>query len=147
MTSFAEPGASRRAARERAFELLYQADVMGERPADVLRSVEAPPDPYVVDLLEFVDRHGPTLDGLIESRLREDWSWERIPHVERALLRLGAAELIGVPEVPTAVVLAEAVDLAQRYTTPEGAKFVNGLLAELARELRTSDDGDPMNEV
>lgn len=119
---------------------------MGERPTEVLRAVEAPPDPYVVELMHFVERNGSELDGLIESRLREDWSWERIPPVERALLRLGAAELMGVPEVPTAVVLAEAVDLAQRYTTPEGARFVNGLLADLARELRTPDGNDREDE-
>jgi N utilization substance protein B len=73
------------------------------------------------------------IDAAIE-RLARDWTLERMPATDRNVLRVAAAELLGVPETPVSVVFNEAVELAKTYGTPASGKFVNGVLATLARE-------------
>ncbi|HVT78919.1 MAG TPA: transcription antitermination factor NusB [Acidimicrobiales bacterium] len=124
-------------ARERALELLYEADAKSAPVDDVLAALPVAPDPYAVDIVTGVSEHRAEIDAVIK-RLAPDWPVERMPAVDRAVLRVGVYELTQRPDVPTAVVLDEAVALAKRYSTEESGRFVNGVLAAAARELRPS---------
>jgi N utilization substance protein B len=129
--------ASRRAARERALSLLYEADTKGLPPADVLAGLPVAPDPFVADLVAGVGDHLPDLDGLIAGRAR-DWPLDRMPLVDKNLLRMATFELRERPQTPVAVVISEAVELAKQYSTDDSGRFVNGVLSALAADLRPS---------
>ena len=122
-------------ARERALELLYEAEAKTLSVDDVLEALPLAPDAYAVDVVTGVRDHADAIDGLI-TRLAPDWPLERMAAVDRAVLRVGVYELSQRPDVPTAVVLDEAVELAKRFSTEESGRFVNGVLAAAARELR-----------
>jgi len=126
---------SRREARERALELLYEAEAKGLSPAEVLLEVAIAPDRFAVALVKGVGERLPELDEHLE-RLARDWTVERMPWVDRSILRLAAFELVARPDVPTGVILSEAVELAKRFSTEESGRFVNGLLSNLASEVR-----------
>ena len=126
---------SRREARERALSLLYEAEAKGVEPAAVLAELPLAPEPFAADLVEGVGKHMETIDELIR-RYAKGWKLERMPAVDRALLRLGIFELMERPDVPTAAVISEAVELAKRYSTDESGRFVNGMLARIAEEVR-----------
>lgn len=126
----------RREARERAVHLLYESGVKSLRIGDVLAAQPVTPDRYAVELATGVEAHRDELDALID-RLATDWSLDRMPTLDLTVLRVGAFELAHRPDVPTAVVLAEATELAGRYGTDDSGRFVNGVLAAAARELRT----------
>ncbi len=133
---------SRRQARERALSLLYEAEAKGIAPADVLRALPVEPARFASDLVAGVGEHGDELDGYIR-RYSKGWSIERMPALDRALLRMAVFELTHRPDVPTGAVLSEAVDLASRYSTEESGRFVNGVLGQIAREVRAEDEGAP----
>jgi N utilization substance protein B len=122
-------------ARERALELLYEAEAKSSSVDEILALLPVEPDPYAVDVVTGVSEHGAEIDARI-TRLAPDWPIDRMPAVDRAVLRLGVYELSQRPDVPTAVILDEAVELAKRYSTEESGRFVNGVLAAAARELR-----------
>jgi N utilization substance protein B len=103
--------------------------------ADLLESLPTEPDEYARALLEGVAKHQDELDALL-GEYSEHWSVERMPAVDRAVLRLGCYELAHEPEVPTAVVITEAVELAKQYSTKDSGRFVNGLLARIAQQVR-----------
>ena len=126
---------TRREARERAFHLLYESEIKGEEPADVLAGLPLEPDAFAVDLVEGVARNRAELDGLIESHSR-NWQLDRMPALDRALLRIGTFELVHRPDIPTAVAISEAVELAKQYSTDDSSRFVNGVLAAIAAETR-----------
>ena len=134
--------AARSKARKRALEVLYEADVRGDPPADVLdRRSQQGGQPLAEQ--EFVDR---LVEGVHARRERIDeliatysvgWTLERMPIVDRNILRLGAYELFWSDEVPDGVVISEAVALATELSTDESPRFVNGLLSRLL-ELKPS---------
>lgn len=128
------PG-SRREARERALELLYEADSKGQTMVDVLGALAVEPDAFARDVAAGVDEHRTRIDELL-TKLATDWPLDRMAVLDRAVLRMGVYELLERPDVPTAVVLDEAVELAKRYSTEESGRFVNGVLAAAAAELR-----------
>jgi N utilization substance protein B len=128
------PG-TRREARERALELLYEAEAKGVAPKDVLLDLVVAPDPFAVELVEGVGTRIDEIDTAIEG-LARDWTVARMPWVDRNILRIGAYELLANADVPTAVVINEAVDLAKRFSTEEAGRFVNGVLSALAKEKR-----------
>jgi N utilization substance protein B len=132
---------SRRQARERALSLLYEAEAKGVTPADVLASLPVEPAPFAADLVNGVGAHGPEVDGLIR-RFSRGWALERMPAIDRTLLRIAVYELLYRPDVPTGVVLSEAVELASRYSTEESGRFVNGVLGQIAREVRPQPEGE-----
>src|SRR5205085_6712535 len=102
---------------------------------EILAALPVEPDSYAVDIVSGVSEHAPRIDELI-TRLAPDWPLDRMPTVDRCVLRLGVYELAERPDVPTAVILDEAVALAKRYSTDESGRFVNGVLAAAAKELR-----------
>jgi N utilization substance protein B len=128
---------TRRAARERALGLEYECEQRGLRADELLAELPAPPDEYARGLLRGVDEHRDEIDAVIR-KYSEHWALERMPVVDRSLLRLGVYELGWVPDVPAAVVISEAVELAQQYSTKDSGRFVNGLLSRIAEELRGS---------
>src|SRR3954454_4862092 len=129
------PAGSRRAARERALELLYEAEAKDTDPAALLDELPLDPDPFAAELVRGVAEHGGDIDGLIR-RFARGWDLERMPVVDRALLRLGTFELSEHPFTPTAVVISEAVELAKRFSTEESGRFINGMLSRIAEEVR-----------
>jgi transcription antitermination protein NusB len=126
---------TRRQARERAFSLLYEAEVKGVSPDDVLAGLPVEPDRFATELVAGVGAHGEEIDRWLR-RFARDWAVERMPAIDRALLRIGVFELLHRPDVPTPVVISEAVELASRFSTEDSGRFVNGLLARIAEEVR-----------
>lgn len=125
-------------ARERALYLLYEAAQKDVAPAEVLAAQLIAPDPLTVLLVEGVAAHRERIDEAIAARA-EGWTLARMPLLDLNVLRIAAFELLGRPDVPIAVVIDEAVELAKRFSTDNSGRFVNGLLSSLAAELR--DDG------
>lgn len=131
----------RRAARERALGLLYEAEAKGLTGAELLAELPVPADAFAVALVEAVDEHRARIDALLD-RFAKGWTVQRMPALDRAALRMGTAELLVRDDVPTGVVLAETVDLAGRFGTDGSGRFVNGLLARIATEVRPDRDDD-----
>lgn len=125
---------SRREARERAVELTYEATARGWDADQILGSLLVRPESFAIDLMRSVEANLPQIDELIRDRAR-GWTLERMPTIDLIVMRLGAAEML-TEETPTGVVLAEATALAGLYSTDESSRFVNGVLAAIAQELR-----------
>jgi len=126
---------NRREARERALELLYEADAKGCSPAEVLAHLVIDPDPFAIDIVTGVGSYLAEGDELLR-RFSKGWALERMPVVDRTLLRMAVYELGHRLDVPTGAVISEAVELAKRYSTDDSGRFVNGMLASIADELR-----------
>jgi N utilization substance protein B len=127
--------APRRESRERALGLCYEGEVRDLAPEAVLANLPVAPDDYAVRLLEGVHAHRDAIDAHLAA-FSEHWTVERMPVVDRCILRIAAYELGYEPEVPTAVAISEAVELAKQYSTKDSGRFVNGLLARVATEVR-----------
>jgi N utilization substance protein B len=130
-------GGTRRQARERALSLLYEAESKDLPPAAVLAGLPVEPAPYAADVVSGVGEYLDELDKWITSYAK-DWTIERMPALDRALLRMGVFELLHRPDVPTGAVISEAVELAQRFSTDESSRFVNGMLGRIAETVRPS---------
>jgi transcription antitermination protein NusB len=122
-------------ARERALALLYEADAKSIDPIELVAALAVPPDPLASTLVEGVAREQDRIDELITRYLR-GWTIERMALVDRLVLSIATFELLSRPDVPTAVVIDEAVELAKRYSTEESGKFVNGMLSSIAADAR-----------
>ena len=125
----------RHLARERAVALLYEADIKHIAPADVLAVLDVVPEPLVVTLVTGVGSLAARIDALLDAAA-VGWDVERMAAVDRAVLRLATYELVERPEVPVAVVIDEAVELAKQYSTEDSGRFVNGVLSAVAAEVR-----------
>jgi transcription antitermination protein NusB len=132
----------RRQARERALSLLYEAETKGQSPAEIVAEQVLDPDPFTTDVVCGVESAGEEIDALI-TRFARNWPLNRMPALDRTLLRMGVYELTHRPDVPTGVVLSEIVDLASEYSTDDSGPFVNGVLAAIAAEVRIDGDPDP----
>ena len=140
---------ARRKARKRALDVLFEADLRGTDAAHLLAdriSVADPPvAPYARVLVEGVVAHQEEIDSLISAHARE-WTLPRLPGVDRALLRIAIYELLHCPDVPDAVAIDEAVELAKSLSTDESAGFLNGVLGAVVRgatvELPTARRSD-----
>ena len=120
--------------------LLYEAEAKGMTPSEVLDALPVPPDDFAAELVVGVTDHQEEIDGLIR-RFAKGWSLERMPVIDRNLLRMAIFELAHRPDVPTGAVISEAVELAKTYSTDESGKFVNGMLGRIAEELRGTRKG------
>ena len=128
-------GGSRRQARERALSLLYEAESKEQTPASILAGLPVAPAEFATELVAGVGAHVDEIDTWITGYAR-DWTIDRMPALDRALLRIGIFELLHRPDVPTGAVISEAVELAQRFSTDESSRFVNGMLARIAESAR-----------
>ena len=132
---------ARTKARKRALDILFQADVRGEE-LPVMLAVEAKraasePDRqvswlYARDIVDGVIDNRDAIDEQITT-FAKDWSLQRMPAVDRALLRIGTWEILYNDEVPTAVAIDVAVELAKEFSTDDSGSFVHGVLARIAR--------------
>ncbi|MBB3081931.1 transcription antitermination factor NusB [Geodermatophilus sabuli] len=134
--------AARSKARKRAVDVLYEADLRGSDPLALLRERVAdahPPVPdHAVRLVEGAVEHAARIDELID-RHAKGWSIDRLPDVDRAILRMSVFELLWADDVPDAVVIDEAVELARALSTDDSPAYVNGVLgAILDAEVPTS---------
>ena len=125
---------SRTKARLRALEVLFEADQRNEDYIEVLRRrrlyTVAQISAYSEEIIRGVRDHDEVIREFVETYAR-DWSFERMPAVDRAVLRIGTWELLYNDEVPDAVAISEAVGLARVLSTNDSPKFVNGLLDKL----------------
>jgi N utilization substance protein B len=122
-------------ARERALYVLYEAQAKAISPVDVLEAQIVEPDELTSLLVRGVELNRDRLDDAIASKA-QGWSLARMPVLDLNVLRLGAFELAERPDVPVAVVIDEAVELAKRFSTDDSGRFVNGVLAALVADLR-----------
>ncbi|MFT4306797.1 MAG: transcription antitermination factor NusB [Microbacterium sp.] len=132
---------ARSKARKRALDILFQADVRGEDPAVVLaaEAARAAGEPsrqgswlYAREIVDGVIAAREEIDEQIVTHAR-DWKLERMPAVDRAVLRIGVWEILCNDEVPDAVAIDEAVELAKEFSTEESGPFVHGVLGRIAR--------------
>lgn len=123
-------------ARERALYLLYEAHSKGIAPAATIDLQVVEPDELTQELVRGVDRLLGDLDELISAKAK-GWTLARMPVLDLSVMRLATFELLERPHVPTAVVLNEAVELAKRYSTDDSGRFVNGVLAAIAADVRS----------
>ena len=135
---------ARRRAREVAFRLAYQADVMAEAVGVVAPDeggegrLSDDQKALVDDVLGVLRGRGEEVDDRIRQAAQH-WELERLAATDRSVLRIAIAELIGRPGTPVRVVLDEAIELARRYGGEESSRFVNGVLDRAARALRPSE--------
>jgi N utilization substance protein B len=129
---------ARRKARKRALDVLYEADLRGLAPTEVLtgyvRRLELPhPEhlAYATGLVEGVAAHHERIDELISS-YAEGWTLARMPVVDRNLARIAVYELLYVDEIDDAVAITEAVELARQMSTDDSPRFLNGVLGRIA---------------
>jgi len=122
-------------------DILFQSDVRGEQIATILaaeakRAVTEPAREaswlYAREIVDGVIDNQGEIDEQITT-FAKDWSLERMPAVDRALLRIGAWEILFNDEVPTAVAIDEAVELAKEFSTDESGSFIHGVLARIGR--------------
>jgi len=129
--------AARSKARKRAVDLIYEADLRGADPVSTLAERVALADPpisdYTIELIEGVTEHRAAIDQLLTD-YSEGWTLDRMPGVDRAVLRVGLYELLWATDVPDAVAIDEAVELAKLLSTDESPKFVNGILGRVLRD-------------
>lgn len=131
---------ARTKARKRALDMLFQADVRDASILEIVnaeaRRAAAEPDReaswlYAREIVDGVTDHRDEIDELISS-YAQGWTLERMPNVDRALLRLASWEILFNEEVPAAVAIDEAVSLAKEYSTDDSGRFVNGVLGRIA---------------
>jgi N utilization substance protein B len=128
--------AARSKARKRAVDVLYEADLRGrdrrELLAERIADGHPPVSEYTIRLVEGVDEHGAEIDEQISAHAT-GWSLERLPDVDRAILRMGVFELLWADDVPDPVVIDEAVELAKSLSTDDSPGYVNGVLGAIAQ--------------
>ena len=135
---------ARTTAREAALQMLFAIDASGSDPEEVIRDYwrEMPGDPedrgYADGVVRGVMADLETIDARIRAA-STNWRLERMTRVDRNLLRLGAYELGHHPEIPRAVILDEAVEIAKRYGTDDSSAFVNGVLDRIADDAGRVD--------
>ena len=126
--------AARSKARKRALDILFEAELRGLGPLELLAERqslgEQPVQEYAAELVRGVATHREQIDSLI-SQNAVDWTLERMPAVDRNILRIGVYELLWAEDVPDPVAISEAVALAQDLSTDSSPAFVNGLLARI----------------
>ncbi|MFE4725632.1 transcription antitermination factor NusB [Microbacterium sp. NPDC056736] len=132
---------ARSKARKRALDILFQADVRGDQPATILAAEarRAAGEParqaswlYAREIVDGVIDNQDAIDEQITT-FAKDWSLARMPAVDRAVLRIATWELLYNDEVPAAVAIDEAVELAKEFSTDDSGAFVHGVLARIAR--------------
>ena len=130
-----QPAAQRREARERAIELLYEAELRAAPAAEILEDQLVALDPFVIELVLGVTSNVEELDAEIGSLLKKEWSLDRLGMLDLWILRLGVHELLR-HDAPVAVVINEAVELGNRFgATEESGRFINGVLGAAARRF------------
>lgn len=131
---------ARSKARKRALDILYAAELRGDDPVAALDAAiaegEGPTNDYTATLVRGVAAHRSEIDELVAGSA-QGWSLDRMPAVDRNVLRLGVFELLHVEDVPDAVAISEAMNLVRDLSTDESPAFVNGVLGSIQRSHTT----------
>ena len=132
---------ARTKARKRALDILFQADVRGDETATILaaEAKRAASEParqaswlYAREIVDGVIDNQDAIDEQITT-FAKDWSLSRMPAVDRAVLRIATWEVLYNDQVPAAVAIDEAVELAKEFSTDDSGSFVHGVLGRIAR--------------
>ena len=128
---------ARSKARKRALDIVYAAEMRGRTPSEELAdhagTRETEPQEYAVALVHGVEEHRARIDELIAT-YAQGWSLDRMPAVDRNVLRLGIFEVLWADDVPDAVAVNEALNLVRELSTDESPAFVNGVLGNIVRD-------------
>ncbi len=132
---------TRRKSRELVMQMLFQGDLGKQSPEQVrhlfwgsVTDIDEETRGFAEDLYRIATSRAVEIDGLIE-KYSENWRLERMPVVDRNLLRSGIAEMLGYPKTPAAIVINESLEVARRYAAPESIHFLNGVLDAVAQAL------------
>jgi transcription antitermination protein NusB len=132
---------TRRKSRELAMQMMFQGDLGKQKPEEVEKlfwesrdDVDDETRGFADDLHRIATTREDEVDALIEKHA-QNWRMERMPVVDRNLLRTAVAEMLGYPKTPAAVVINESLEIARRYAAPESVNFLNGVLDAIGREL------------
>ena len=130
----------RRKARELAMQMLFQADIGKQKPDQVRQSFWAAREEddsdvrgFAEDLFRVASARLDEIDALIEQH-SANWRIERMPAVDRNVLRMAVAEILGFPGTPAPIIINEALEIARRYSGPDAINFLNGVLDAIARQ-------------
>jgi N utilization substance protein B len=132
---------TRRKSRELAMQMLFQGDLGKQKPEEVetlfwgsREDVDDETRGFADDLHRLATQREDEVDALIQKHA-QNWRLERMPVVDRNLLRTAVAEMLGYPKTPAAVIINETLEIARRYAAPESIHFLNGVLDAIGREL------------
>ncbi len=130
----------RRKSRELAMQMLFQADVGKQTPDEVRKSfwqareeVEDETRGFTEDIFRVATARDEEIDAIIEQH-SANWRLARMSAVDRNVLRMAVAEMLGFPSTPAPIVINEALEIARRYSAPESINFLNGVLDAISRE-------------
>ncbi len=127
--------AHRRGSRKLALDVLYEQELRALPTGEILQRYSANPGfQFAAELVKGVAEHATELDELISGHAK-DWTIERMPVIDRNLLRMALFEMLYLDDVPAPVAINEAVELAKIYSTEDSSRFVNGLLGTISAEL------------
>lgn len=127
--------AHRRGSRKLALDVLYEQELRSLPTGEILQRYAGNPGyQFAAELVKGVAEHTTELDELISSHAK-DWTIERMPVIDRNLLRMALFEMLYLDDVPAPVAINEAVELAKIYSTEDSSRFVNGLLGSVSAEL------------
>jgi N utilization substance protein B len=139
----------RRKSRELAMQMLFQADVGKHTPDQVRKTfwesreeVDAETRGFSEDIFRVAAARNEEIDELIQAH-SANWRLNRMPAVDRNVLRAAIAELLAFPDTPIAVVINESLEIARRYSAPESLNFLNGVLDAIARQRKSSAQLSP----
>jgi N utilization substance protein B len=132
---------TRRKSRELTMQMLFQGDLGKQAPDEVRKlfwtsrdDVDPETRGFAEDLYRVATTRQPEIDAIIEAH-SQNWRLERMPVVDRNLLRTAIAELLAYPNTPGPIVINESLEVARRYAAPESIHFLNGVLDAIARDL------------
>lgn len=125
---------ARSKARKRALDAIFQADLTNKPIVEIQDDTEIEDKKYSDILINGIKEHQVQIDSMISDSLT-NWTIDRIPRVDRNILRVAVYELLFQKDVPVSVVISEAVKLAEDLSTDESASFVNGTLANISKKI------------
>jgi N utilization substance protein B len=132
---------TRRKSRELTMQMLFQGDLGKQSPEQVAKlfwasveDVDLETRGFAEDLHRIATTRQPEIDSLIEAHA-QNWRIERMPVVDRNLIRTAVAEMLGFPNTPAAIIINESLEIGRRYAAPESIHFLNGVLDAIARDL------------
>jgi len=139
---------TRRKSRELALQMLFQAD-LGQQPSDEVRKtfwsgrgeVSDEVQGFANDIFRVAQDRSEEINQLIQGHA-DNWRVDRMAAVDRNIIRSAVAELLGFPKTPRAVVINEAIEIARKFSAPESAQFINGVLDSIGKDIESRASGD-----